>query len=431
MFLALREMRHAKARYALIMVIMLLVSFLVLFITGLAGGLAYATASAVENMPTRHFVLQENSDNRFSRSRLTEEQLKAVQAIVGESNATPLGVQMSTITLEGGSAKTDVTFFAVDLEGPLAPRLEEGEAMTNETEGLVIADRTLAKSGITPGSVIRDQATGLTLRVVGFTSEQSFSHTPVVFLNSSDWQRLKTPSGINGGGAGTSGENKASGTTVDPAAESAAGPTAGSVANTGTADGATASSDATASSTAGSTAGSVATPAAAAPFNVIALQITKQQADELAQQVTGMEVISKQDAISGIPGHSAEQGSLMMMIVFLFIITAFVLAVFFYVITVQKTSQFGVLKAIGTQTGYLVRSVVGQVMALSFASLTASLLLIALASYMLPEGMPFQLKASTIVLSSVLLVAVGLLGSFVSVLRVTKVDALEAIGRAV
>ena len=389
MFLALREMRHAKARYALIMVIMLLVSFLVLFITGLAGGLAYATASAVENMPTRHFVLQENSDNRFSRSRLTEEQLKAVQAIVGESNATPLGVQMSTITLEGGSAKTDVTFFAVDLNGPMAPRLVEGEGFTNETEGLVIADRTLAKSGITPGSVIRDQATGLTLQVVGFTTEQSYSHTPVVFLNSSDWQRLKQPSGANGasGGAGGGGANGAAGATIN-------------------AD-------------------------AAAPFNVIALQITKQQADDLAQQVPGMEVISKQDAISGIPGHSAEQGSLMMMIVFLFIITAFVLAVFFYVITVQKTSQFGVLKAIGTQTGYLVRSVVGQVLALSLASLTASLLLIAFAAVMLPDGMPFQLKASTIILSSALLVAVGLLGSFVSVLRVTKIDALEAIGRAV
>lgn len=426
MFLALREMRHAKARYALIMVIMLLVSFLVLFITGLAGGLAYATASAVENMPTRHFVLQENSDNRFSRSRLTEEQLKAVQTIVGESNATPLGVQMSTITLEGGSAKTDVTFFAVDLEGPLAPRLEEGEGMTNETEGLVIADRTLAKSGITPGSVIRDQATGLTLRVVGFTSEQSFSHTPVVFLNSSDWQRLKTPSGANGGAGGVT-----PAAATAPATGSDTGSPAGTVANASSSSGATARSVTTASSNAGATANSVATPVVAAPFNVIALQVTQQQADELAQQVTGMEVISKQDAISGIPGHSAEQGSLMMMIVFLFIITAFVLAVFFYVITVQKTSQFGVLKAIGTQTGYLVRSVVGQVMALSLASLTASLLLIALASYMLPEGMPFQLKASTIVLSSVLLVAVGLLGSFVSVLRVTKVDALEAIGRAV
>ncbi|MFD1907000.1 hypothetical protein ACFTAO_20665 [Paenibacillus rhizoplanae] len=50
MFLAIREMRHSKARYSLIMVIMLLVSFLVLFVTGLARGLAYANISALKKI---------------------------------------------------------------------------------------------------------------------------------------------------------------------------------------------------------------------------------------------------------------------------------------------------------------------------------------------------------------------------------------------
>ncbi|WP_433922972.1 hypothetical protein [Paenibacillus taichungensis] len=39
MYLAIREMRFAKGRYALIATIMVLVSFLVLFVTGLAQGL--------------------------------------------------------------------------------------------------------------------------------------------------------------------------------------------------------------------------------------------------------------------------------------------------------------------------------------------------------------------------------------------------------
>ncbi|KHF31575.1 hypothetical protein CM49_06213 [Paenibacillus sp. P1XP2] len=38
MYLAIREMRFAKVRYSLIAVIMLLVAFLVLFVTGLRGG---------------------------------------------------------------------------------------------------------------------------------------------------------------------------------------------------------------------------------------------------------------------------------------------------------------------------------------------------------------------------------------------------------
>lgn len=58
-----------------------------------------------------------------------------------------------------------------------------------------------------------------------------------------------------------------------------------------------------------------------------------------------MEVITKSDAVSAIPGYKEEQGSLLMMIAFLYVISAFVLAVFFYVITIQKTSQFGILKS--------------------------------------------------------------------------------------
>lgn len=40
MFLALRELKHAKLRYILIGLIMVLIAWLVLFVTGLANGLA-------------------------------------------------------------------------------------------------------------------------------------------------------------------------------------------------------------------------------------------------------------------------------------------------------------------------------------------------------------------------------------------------------
>ncbi|MCL6458943.1 MAG: ABC transporter permease [Gorillibacterium sp.] len=371
MFLALREMRHAKARYMLIMIIMLLVSFLVLFITGLANGLAYANASSVENMTTGHFVLQKNSDQRFSRSQLHDADLQKVRSIVGETNATPLGVQMSTITEDGQSIKTDVTFFAIDLDGPLAPEIVEGEGITNETQNQVVVDRKLAESGIEVGSVIRDQATGKTWTVSGYTQNESFSHTPVVFINGKDWQNMKQA-------------------------------TASDAEQTGS----------------------------ESPFNVIAVHATDQQVTQLTDKFDDIDVITQQSAIAGIPGYSAEQSSLLMMIVFLFIIAAFVLAVFFYVITVQKTSQFGVLKAIGAKTGYLARSVISQVLTLSLTSLIVSLLLIWVTYKVLPDSMPFRLEPPTIVLSCLLLVVVSVLGSLVSVLRVTKIDALDAIGRA-
>ncbi|MHA0858330.1 ABC transporter permease [Paenibacillus sp. CMAA1364] len=369
MFLALRELRHSKARYTLIMVIMLLVSFLVLFVTGLAKGLAYANISAIENMPTNHYVVQGDAEHKFRRSQLNETNLLDVRAITGDENATPLNIQMSTVTAVDQDVKLDVTFFAVDMKGLIAPSVVLGEEITNDATGQVIVDRQLEESGVTIGSMIRDQQTGLEWSVAGFVENNSYSHTPVVYMNQQEWNSMTM-------GAGQGAESIDSQT-----------------------------------------------------FNIIALDATSEQVDQLQAKLTDVDVITQKEAIASIPGYAEEQGSLMMMIVFLFVISGFVLAVFFYVITIQKTSQFGILKAMGTQTNYLARSVLGQVFLLSIVSIGISLILINIVTMVMPESMPFRLSFSTMLLTSGLFIAMSLIGSLISVLKVAKVDALEAIGR--
>ncbi|MEK3700074.1 ABC transporter permease [Paenibacillus sp. FSL R10-2199] len=371
MFLALREMRHSKARYSLIMVIMLLVSFLVLFVTGLARGLAYANISALENMPANYFVVQSDADHTFRRSQLGESELAAARAVAGEAKATPLGVQTSTITAADADVKADITFFAIDMAGMLAPEVTEGAGITNEVQGSAVVDSKLEESGVTIGSTISDQATGMSWTVSGFVKDSSYSHTPVVYINQLDWQAMKQ-------GAVQSGSSDSTGN---------------------------------------------------APYNVIAIKVSSAQASEIAGQQQAVEVITQKQAISSVPGYAAEQNSLLMMIAFLFIIAAVVLAVFFYVITIQKTSQFGILKAMGTKMSYLAWSVVGQVLILSVASLALSLLLTFGMNMGLPDAMPFQLDGQTMILTSLLFIGMSLLGSLISVARVAKVDALEAIGR--
>ncbi|MEK3793721.1 ABC transporter permease [Paenibacillus sp. FSL R7-0204] len=371
MFLAIREMRHSKARYSLIMVIMLLVSFLVLFVTGLARGLAYANISALKNMPANYFAVQSDADHTFRRSQLTDTELAAARSVAGEANATPLGVQTSTITAAGADVKADITFFAVDMTGMLAPDVTEGAGITNEVQGSAVADSKLEQSGVTIGSTIRDQASGMSWTVTGFVKDSSYSHTPVVYINQLDWQAMKQGAVQGGGSSGN----------------------------------------------------------ANAPYNVIALDVTAAQAAQIADQQQSVEVITQKQAIASVPGYSAEQNSLLMMIVFLFVIAAVVLAVFFYVITIQKTSQFGILKAMGTKMSYLAWSVVGQVMLLSVASLALGILLTLAMNMGLPDTMPFELDGQTMAMTSLLFIGMSLLGSLISVARVAKVDALEAIGR--
>ncbi|WP_338130746.1 ABC transporter permease [Cohnella ginsengisoli] len=103
---------------------------------------------------------------------------------------------------------------------------------------------------------------------------------------------------------------------------------------------------------------------------------------------------------------------------------------FFYVVTIQKSSQFGILKAIGTRTAYLARSVALQVLLLSTASLIVSALLVRAMEAILPDGMPFQLNLSTLALTCGAFILMSLAGSLLSVWKVARIDALDAIGRA-
>jgi len=145
--------------------------------------------------------------------------------------------------------------------------------------------------------------------------------------------------------------------------------------------------------------------------------------------INDFDTLTKEEAVKAIPGYKETQGSLNMIVVFLFIISAFVSTVFFYVITIQKLNQFGILKAIGATTSYIAKSLVIQVILLTIIGLLFSGLLILGISQVIPDGMPFRLSPMLLVGTAILFIVVNLLGALLSIFKVAKVDALEAIGR--
>jgi len=357
MFLALRELRFAKMRYTLIAAIMLLVSFLVLFVTGLARGLASDNASAIQRMDASHFVLQQGSEHRFARSQLTAADESKIRE-AGASESTPIGIRQFTVTSGAGEAKLDVTMIGVDPGGWLAPRTDAG-GMLAAGGGEVVADAKLKTQGLGIGSVVEDPVSGRSWKIAGFVDGASFSHTPALYMTLADWQSWR-------GG--------------EPS------------------------------------------------YTVVALRDASPAALKALKADEAFELLTKAQAVSAIPGYKEEQGSLLMMIVFLFAISGLVLSVFFYVITLQKTAQFGVLKAIGARSGYLARSVTLQVLLLSVSSYAVSTGLVALMQLVLPDSMPFRLTAQTYGLTGLLFVAMAMAGSLLSVFKVARSDALQAIG---
>lgn len=363
MFLALRELKHSKMRYLLIALIMILIAWLVLFVSGLAKGLSSDNASSIQNMNADYLVLQKDSDNRMNRSVLSKDKLDDVHHYVKGQSAVPLGIQMTTLTKKGSAKKVDVAYFALNVDSMLAPDVVEGKMISNTTKDEVVADKSLKEKGLELGDTVKDQTSGKSFKIAGFTKGQSYSHAPVIHMNFKEW------SAINKGKAQSQ-----------------------------------------------------------SAFNVIALKADQDQADKIEKNVSGVDVITKDQALKGIPGYQEEQGSLIMMIAFLFVIAAFVLAIFFYVITIQKMSQFGVLKAIGAKTGYLARNIISQVLLLTVISLIISIALTYGVAFILPSSMPFDLSPMLVLGSSGLFLLVAVLGSLLSLYRVAKVDAIEAIG---
>ncbi|BBN96544.1 hypothetical protein DEIGR_200002 [Deinococcus grandis] len=139
---------------------------------------------------------------------------------------------------------------------------------------------------------------------------------------------------------------------------------------------------------------------------------------------------TRAQTLQALPGYREEQGSLTMIQGFLIVVAAFVMAAFFYVLTLQKTPQFGLLKAIGASTRTLAAALVTQMLLLTALATAAATLGTLGATALLPEGLPFTLTPGALLGASGLLIAVAALSSLLSLRRIAHVDPLIAIGAA-
>ncbi|WP_338071280.1 FtsX-like permease family protein [Actinomadura bangladeshensis] len=170
-FVALRDLRFAKGRFALMGAVVLLITLLVTMLSGLTEGLARDSGSAIANLPADRVVL--NGDS-FTTSRIDQRTLQGWQDVPGV-RAEPLGIGMNRLG-EG----TPVALFGVDVglvdAGRDAP-----------PPGQVTLSRDLARdTGLKPGDTA--EIAGRSFTVAGVGGEASYSHSPVAWLRMDDWK---------------------------------------------------------------------------------------------------------------------------------------------------------------------------------------------------------------------------------------------------
>lgn len=198
MFVAWRDLRFAKGRFALMGAVVLLITLLVGLLSGLTSGLARENVSAVTALPATHLSFAAPAGGQkvsFTNSQLTESAWRTWRTRPGVRSAEPLAIR--TANAVAGERTAAVSVFGVDPAGRLAP----GGA--GPGPGRVVLTEKAARELGGPGVGARLRVGPLELTVAAVSGTAAFSHTPVVWTDLGDWQRIGNPGGDGGGTVAT------------------------------------------------------------------------------------------------------------------------------------------------------------------------------------------------------------------------------------
>lgn len=358
MFVALRDLKHARGRFALMSVVIVLIALLVTMIASLTAGLARESTSAITDLPADHIAFSMPSENdapEFTASSVTAQQWQDWADVSGVESADPLG--LATTRAESESTTAAVTALGVAESSELVPW--DDDAVVPGTVVLTPSAAEALHAGA--GDTLKLGGQDVTVATISDTDE-SFSHTPVVWTSLDDWQSI---------GART-------------AADRPEGQVASVIAlsTDGTDDAAIAAAD-----------------------------------DDL-----GTTTVTTSDARSAVPSFAGENTSLRTMQAFLLVISALVVGAFFTVWTISRSGDIAVLKALGASTGYLLRDALGQAALVLIGGVAVGTGLTLAFAALLPDTVPVIITSLTTLVPAAGLVLLGLIGAAISVARITRID---------
>jgi putative ABC transport system permease protein len=327
-------------------------------------------------MPATSFAFDEGTitDNAFSRSLVDDEQLSTWRDADGVDEAEPMGVSIVNGTTDDDT-QVDLTLFGIEPSGFMRPELSSGEPLGSDLAGIVVSETAKAE-GLELGTTITLDRIGLELRVIGFTEGQAtFGHVEAAYLPIDTWRLIAS----NTAAPGAPTQEAVDALEFDYA--------------------------------------SVVAVSAGSDVDLAAID-----AD------AGTTSMVRTESFNASPGYEAETLTLQMIQFFLYAICALVVGAFFTVWTIQRKHEIAIVRAVGASRGYLLRDSIAQAAILLIGFTAIGVAAGVGLGAMMPSAMPFDLEAVPILVSSALTVGLGLAGAIIAVVRITRIDPINALG---
>lgn len=369
MFLALREMRRAKVRFALLISAIGLLVLLILAQQAIQNGLITSFIGAIERQSAPVLVYSVDGQRTLQGSIITPPLEKTIDSVDGVAKSGRIGQGTFTVRLNDSTEDSDAAVIGYsdpDLGAPdslSAGRLPAaaGEAVGSATD-FKVGDRVKV---LGPGA---SGASTETLTVVGLAEDAQLQVTPTMFVRWNDYVA-----------------------TVEAANPDARGVLPSAI--------------------------------GAAPVSGLSPDALAGRINDASEQA---DALTRQSAADNAPGVSEVKSSFQIIFLLFGLVVPLVTGLFFLIVTLQKSASLTLLRAIGAPSGVLVRSLLFQVVLVIGGGLAVGIILYTPLSQAKVGDLSLRFDLTAVVFWSLLLMALGLLSALVAARRVLAIDPIEA-----
>jgi putative ABC transport system permease protein len=140
-------------------------------------------------------------------------------------------------------------------------------------------------------------------------------------------------------------------------------------------------------------------------------------------------VVTKSDAVNSIGGVKQQQQVVMTIELFGFVIGALVVGSFFFVLTMQRSYEIAIFKAMGASNSWVFGQLIRQVILVALAGVVLGIPLALLTALAIPSDVPLKVTAGAFLVGGLGITIAALLGAVFSARQVVRVNPVSALGQ--